>query len=217
MTTSPAPTIIPITRFASWLDSQPVLKRCQVIGVTHSKNVNSKVLHEYLHIILRSENTGKWIRILVERQKEQDQVIIGFWPWVVEQQASAVSSGSSSGSSGPSNKIPLPLLMRHTYFRPSLTLDYVTRAFVYVHNKAPDYTLFKYNCFWYSNAVYMLLRGKRPSTIQWKWIVWRKHFAAMPWTVSVDFSWVLAYTNIDRKAQCVKQPTSLKIRWSTRQ
>jgi hypothetical protein len=176
------PTVIPITRFAAWLDSQPSFRGCEIVGLTHSKNMKSKVLHEYLHIIIHSPHHGRWLRIIAERQTKQDQIIIGFWPWVdgpayPRLSDSTQAFGNSFGSSGGgSDKAPLPLLMRYVAFRPATSFSEVTRILVEVHNQHKKYKLLSWNCFWYADAVFVLLANKATSETTWNWLIYRKHF-----------------------------------------
>ncbi|KAJ2928590.1 hypothetical protein H1R20_g8504, partial [Candolleomyces eurysporus] len=89
-----AVTTVPIVNFLDYLSQNPdPYNDCDVISVTHAKNLDSRVKHEYLHLIIRHRITNRWRRLIAERQNTQDQVIIGFWPWV--------DQGGSASSSGP--------------------------------------------------------------------------------------------------------------------
>jgi hypothetical protein len=98
-------------------------KSCFVRRFTHVKNLESRVLHEYLNVIVEDEATDTWTRLIVERQTEQDQVIVGRWPASKGYHENrkpedcfyhshAVALSSSSSSSGPAGDLPLPLATR---------------------------------------------------------------------------------------------------------
>ncbi|KAK1244423.1 hypothetical protein MKX07_003222 [Trichoderma sp. CBMAI-0711] len=78
---------------------------CFVRRITHVKNLNSSLLHEYLQVILEDAGSSSKdrTRVLTERQTEQDQVIIGRWSFGAKPSGKALmssSSGSSSSGSG---------------------------------------------------------------------------------------------------------------------
>lgn len=163
---------ISVPEFGPYIAQHPVYRSCSVVGMTHAKNANSPVLHEYLHIILR-DRSGRWLRILVERQANQDQVIIGLWPWV----SPGRSLGSSRvGSSSWKDKKPAPLLMRYVPFEPPVSLDYLVQVLLAVHRRRPKYHLLTANCFWYANAVFEVLRGKNKAQ-HFVWYIFKGIFA----------------------------------------
>ncbi|KAJ2928560.1 hypothetical protein H1R20_g8507, partial [Candolleomyces eurysporus] len=93
-------TIVPIVDFLNYLSQNPdPYNDCDVISVTHAKNIDSPVSHEYLHLVIRHQPSNEWRRLLVERQSDRDQVIVGFWPWVQ-------SPDDSSNAPGPSVNQP---------------------------------------------------------------------------------------------------------------
>ncbi|KAF8951873.1 hypothetical protein BDZ97DRAFT_2084047 [Flammula alnicola] len=166
-----SPSVIPVTSFGAYLAQNPNPYRdCDVISVTHSKNLNSPVLHEYLHLIIRHRPSNSWRRLLVERQTNQDQVIVGLWPWVPGRRS---GSSGSSGSSG-NNGLPLPLLMRNLRFN-SVSLQSVASILLHVHRQRPQYHLVNANCFWYADAVFQILGGAPGGSQyhQWPYIAFR--------------------------------------------
>lgn len=158
---------------------------CDVISISHSKNADSYVLHEYIHIIIRHKPTGAWRRLIAERQSHQDQVVIGFWDWVptkgnavpeAEKQPAMPYNGdilqlsSSGGSHEPVE--PLPVLLRNLHFA-SLKLLHVAKVLVEVHNRAKKYSiLWKKHCFWYADAVYCTLRTDPQDRPEIRWEEW---------------------------------------------
>ncbi|KAG5634682.1 hypothetical protein H0H81_001122 [Sphagnurus paluster] len=157
-----SPLAVPVTNFGAYLDQYPkIFRDCDVISVTHSKNLDSPVLHEYLHLIIRHRPSNAWRRLLVERQTHQDQVIIGLWPWVTRQ-----GSGRSSGA-----QLPLPLLMRNLRFV-SLNLQTVAKILLYVHRQRPEYHVVTANCFWYADAVFEILRNAGQSAGNYRYHQW---------------------------------------------
>lgn len=142
--------VIPVTSFIAYIAQKPYCD-CDVISVTHSKDLKSVVLHEYLHLIIRHKPSNAWCRLLVERQTNQDQVIVGYWPWV------PVPAGPvASRSSG--KQLPLPLLMCNLRLK-SLSLQFVANILLAVHRLQPKYHVLFANCFWYAGAVFEILRG----------------------------------------------------------
>ncbi|KIK57130.1 hypothetical protein GYMLUDRAFT_87122 [Collybiopsis luxurians FD-317 M1] len=181
-----------VTELLQYLDGNDNYKDCKVIAVTHSKNMDSLVLHEYLHINIYNEKTRHWRRLIAERQTAQDQVVIGLWPWA---QSSLLSSsagyrGSSSGSSGSSSSSiggdnqPLPLLLRNMTFKPPLSLNLkdVARVLLHIHHKREKYRFYDFNCFWYADLVFTTLRAwGRDSYTEWEWIKYRASALISPW------------------------------------
>lgn len=187
----PSVETISVISFTEYLSKHPdPYADCDVISVTHSKNLNSYVLHEYLHIIIRHRPSNRWRRLLVERQL-QDQVIIGFWPWVAGTDApfsfgisgSSASSGSSSGGG-----VPLPLLMRNLRFD-SLNLQSVAKILLEVHLQHPKYNIITANCYWYSDTVFQIIRGVPGAQYhEWEWIAFRaKPFAPSKAKVGLSY------------------------------
>ncbi|PPR03549.1 hypothetical protein CVT24_007597 [Panaeolus cyanescens] len=173
-------TKVSITKLHDYFRNEGLFDTCDVISVTHSKNLDSKVLHEYLHVIIRNKSTKQWRRLLAERQTNQDQIIVGFWPWVDPkdkttsffEHCTSVSSGGSS--SGGGSKEPLPLLMRSLAFT-SLSLMTVADLLLEVHEKRPKYHLVTANCYWYSDAAFLAIRGVPggAKSTEWNWLTFR--------------------------------------------
>ncbi|KAJ2928563.1 hypothetical protein H1R20_g8508, partial [Candolleomyces eurysporus] len=174
-----AVTTVPIVALLEYLSQNPDYNDSDVISVTHAKNLDSRVKHEYLHLIIRDRTTNRWRRLLAERQTTQDQVIIGFWPWV--------DQGGSASSSGPvasgDLKVPSPLLMRNLYFEP-LDLQSVAKVLLEVHRQKPNYNFFFANCYWYSDAVFQIFKAmaRGMEYRKWSWLVFR----GIPLILSVD-------------------------------
>lgn len=171
---------VPIVNFLDYLSQNPdPYNDCDVISVTHAKNLDSRVKHEYLHLIIRHRTTNRWRRLLAERQNTQDQVIIGFWPWV--------DQGGSASSSGPvalgDLEVPNPLLMRNLRFEP-LNLQSVAKVLLEVHRQKPDYNFFFANCYWYSDAVFQIFKGMARGTqyTKWSWL----SFKGIPLILAFD-------------------------------
>lgn len=57
--------------------SRSLYERCLVKSITHVKNLDSIVSHEYLQFIVEDQDTSFRTRIIAERQTKQDQVILG--------------------------------------------------------------------------------------------------------------------------------------------
>lgn len=103
--TSTEEVVTPQKWYSDLSQNASTYSNCFVRRITHVKNLNSSVLHEYLQVIL--EDTGSSskdrTRVLAERQTEQDQVIIGHWSFGAKPSGKALmssSSGSSSSGSG---------------------------------------------------------------------------------------------------------------------
>ncbi|PPR07879.1 hypothetical protein CVT24_005616 [Panaeolus cyanescens] len=161
-------TTVPVTQLHEYFDKFSLFDRCDVISVTHSKNLRSVVLHEYLHVIIRDKRNNHWLRLLVERQTNQDQVIIGIWPWV-DPETGPLSLVVNS-------KAPLPLLMRNLFFQGTpLSLRTVADVLLNVHDKGPEYHFLSTNCFWHSDAVFKILSAApgAPKLTTYGWLVLR--------------------------------------------
>ncbi|RXW13039.1 hypothetical protein EST38_g12816 [Candolleomyces aberdarensis] len=143
-------TTVPIVNFLDYLSQNPdPYNDCDVISVTHAKNLNSFVKHEYLHLIIRHRPTNRWRRLLAERQRAQDQVIIGFWPWVAK--------GGWADNSGPVA---------------SVDLQSVAKVLLEVHRQKPDYGIVSAHCYWYSDAVFEIFKGmaRGMQYRKWSWL-----------------------------------------------
>ena len=161
---------VSVPQFIDYLNKHAdVYNGCDVLCISHVKNLKSNVLHEYLHIIIRDAARARWRRLLAERQSEQDQVIIGFWPWTALAMLPRGSSSSSSASSRSTDL--LPLIMQNITVHPSsqLWLKDVARVLVEVNREAPSYNVFSKNCFWYADSVFKLLKN-RGEVYKWSWI-----------------------------------------------
>ncbi|KAJ9227406.1 hypothetical protein DTO271D3_1416 [Paecilomyces variotii] len=140
--------------------------RCFVRRITHVKNLNSSVTHEYLQIIL--EDTGSSpksrTRVLAERQQAQDQVIIGRWSYGTSplspssSHTSGTSAGSSFGSSSSSSSssggiLPLPLWSL-TFDDDNLNVVSLANLLRKVTDSLGDYGLIFSNCYVFARTVY---------------------------------------------------------------
>ncbi|KAJ9393958.1 hypothetical protein DTO282F9_9121 [Paecilomyces variotii] len=144
--------------------------RCFVRRITHVKNLNSALAHEYLQIILEdtgSSSEGR-TRVLAERQQKQDQVIIGRWSYGTSplspsssSHLSGTSAGSSFGSSSSSSSssgrilplLPLPLLSL-TFDDDNLNVVSLANLLKEVTDRLRGYDLRTRNCYVFAKTVY---------------------------------------------------------------
>ncbi|GIK06642.1 hypothetical protein Aspvir_002292 [Aspergillus viridinutans] len=189
--------VINVLNWESHITQHPgTYKNCFVRRFTHVKNLESSVLHEYLNVIVEDEATDTWTRLIVERQTDQDQVIVGRWSatkgyhenWKPEDcfyrsHAVAIgSSGSSSGnSSGPAGDLPLPLATR-SFQKGKFGVKELARLLRKTHELHPRYSLAWYNCYWYSYKVFEGVRAISHLSFDdhfWDYFSWR----GKPWRI----------------------------------
>ncbi|KAJ8094939.1 hypothetical protein PM082_010155 [Marasmius tenuissimus] len=197
-------TRVKITEFSDYIRQRPSeYKDCSVITVTHVKDMNNWVLHEYLHVVIWNPHTTSWRRLIAERNDIQDQMCIGEYPWIKsntsspprikETSGSVETSGneaiakvvpfgelplvhtaslvSFSNSSSPGGGDRLPLPMRYVEFgEGSLSLEHMADVLLKVHKSQPKYTWYCYNCYWYCEAIFVIMRRGR----QWKKLKWAR-------------------------------------------
>ena len=159
-------------------------KNCFIRRFTHVKNVGSTLLHEYLNVIVVDESTNKWTRLIVERQTNQDQVIIGRWDtfenydekWKPQDcfyQSYTSSSGSNYSSGGEVKDFPLPLITR-SFEKGCFQLRNLASMLEKFHNQHPKYNLFQWNCYWFSRSIFDGVSIKLKFVDhKWAWFSWR--------------------------------------------
>jgi len=145
-----------------------VYKNCFVRHFTHVKDLDSPVFHEYLNVIVENTSNNSWTRLIVERQREQDQVIVGRWPTLKGYDAKwrpkdcfykpVIALASSSSSSSSSGDLPLPLTTR-SFQKNSCSVKLLARLLKWTHDKHPNYDLLKWNCYWYSYEIFEGVRA----------------------------------------------------------
>lgn len=169
-----SPTFISVTNFRTYLAERPdPYKDCDAVSISHCKDMNSKVLHEYLHLIIRHRPSHSWRRLVIERLRDQDQVIIGRWPWV-----------GKLGDGGCNDQTYLPLIMR-TLRLESVKLHVIAHVLLTVHRHAPKYNLAFANCFWYANAVFEILKRESGGKVtNWPYNGLRYQFWVFNFTVN---------------------------------
>jgi hypothetical protein len=159
---------------------------------THVKNLESPVLHEYLHVILEDSSTDKWTRVIVERQyekivgsKARDQMIVRRWPagkgyaeledlsddfpW--DKMEAPTSSGGSGGKVGD---LPLPLLTR-SFNKEVFNVKLLAWQLLECHKEKQTYDPLRWNCYWYAARVFELHRvsfGHVKDRV-WKFASWK--------------------------------------------
>ncbi|GFF25239.1 hypothetical protein IFM61606_09387 [Aspergillus udagawae] len=186
-------TVINVLNWENHITQNPgTYKDCFVRRFTHVKNLESRVLHEYLNVIVEDEATDTWTRLIVERQTEQDQVIVGRWPaskgyhenWKPEDcfyHSHAVALSSSSSSSGPAGDLPLPLATR-SFQKGKFKVNQLALLLRKTHELHPRYNLPLYNCYWYSYKVFEGVRAISHLSFEdhfWDYFSWR----GKPWRI----------------------------------
>ncbi|KAL6852156.1 hypothetical protein J3F83DRAFT_756753 [Trichoderma novae-zelandiae] len=176
--TSTEEVVTPEKWYSDLSQNASAYSNCFVRRITHVKNLNSDVLHEYLQIILEDTTpTSKdRTRVLAERQTKQDQVIIGRWSFGAKPSAKSLlssssessSSGSSfleragslfrgafSSSSSSSSKGLLPLqLYSLTFDDNNLNVISLAGILRVTSNKMGNYNLLWRNCYVFAKSVY---------------------------------------------------------------
>ena len=157
---------IPVPQFVDYLNKHvDVYKNCDVICISHVKNLESAFLHEYLHVVIRDAAGARWRRLLAERQNDKDQVIIGLWPWTP---LGTLTKGLGGGAVAADDGL-LPLIMRNITIKSGLPLSKVASVLVEVNKQAPKYNVVTKNCFWYAASVFKLLEGYG-QVYNWCWM-----------------------------------------------
>lgn len=120
----------------------------QVLRITHVKDLANWVWHEFLQVIVLDTATKNLLRILVERQPENDTVVVRRWaPW-------------KEGATPPSGGTNYPLALYTVYFDRPVPLSRFSALLKEVHNSKPNYTATQANCFWYALTVYTTSYGR---------------------------------------------------------
>jgi len=138
----------------------------KVLRITHIKNLVSVVWHEYVQVIVRDTSNGKLHRIIVERQTDNDYVIIGMWkPW---------TEGETPSSGDGDPWLPLPLFS--LFFNTPLALSDVANHIRAVRAVHKDYNVLQANCYWFALSLYTNLYASAGGTAtekKWTWWLFR--------------------------------------------
>ncbi|KAH0593319.1 hypothetical protein MHUMG1_09041 [Metarhizium humberi] len=130
-------------------------QHCVVKSLTHVKNLHSELVHEYLQVIVEDTSTGIRTRLLAEREREQDQVIIG--RWVSMHRKSALPYTSKSGLRSTRNAQPdnLPLPLYSLKFTGNkFNVIYLADILKNTTIAGGHYHLLSKNCYWFARTVY---------------------------------------------------------------
>ncbi|KZT55365.1 hypothetical protein CALCODRAFT_510158 [Calocera cornea HHB12733] len=138
--------------------------RFTVVRITHVKDLANWVWHEYIQVIVRDSDTSKLIRLIAERQTDNDHLIIGRWK--------AWKEGDTPPDGDGDTNYPLALLtLEFNNTRPSLeTFVWLLSA---LHDLQPKYNVLTANCYWYALAVYYnLFTWYKNTATERKWTWW---------------------------------------------
>ncbi|KAL1871188.1 hypothetical protein Plec18167_007122 [Paecilomyces lecythidis] len=165
-------------------ENPAVYQNCFVRRITHVKDLNNRVLHEYLQVIVEDKSSKFCTRLIAERLQQRDQVTIGRWKpfdhyqekWSPEDcyyhplELAATSEISSSGSSSSKSLevLPLPLLTR-SLPKDDLSVQRFANILGKAHWEHPDYNFIVYNCYWFSECVYEGVRAFQPTLKDHVW------------------------------------------------
>ena len=163
----PSVTRLYVDNFSDTVKNDPdSFTRFKVLKITHIKNLSSWVWHEYVQVIVRDTSNDKLHRIIVERQIDNDYVIIGMWkPWTE-------GETPSSGDGDP----PLPLPLLSLTFNTPLALSDVAKHIRAVRAVHKAYNVFQANCYWFALSLYTNLYASAGGTAtekKWTWSFYR--------------------------------------------
>jgi hypothetical protein len=179
-----------VLSWESFINQNPAIyQNCFVRRITHVKDLNNTVLHEYLQVIVEDNSSKFCTRLIAERLRPRDQVTIGQWEpfdhyqenWTPEDcyyQPSELAVSSAISSSGSSNKssevLPLPLLTR-SLPKGLLSVQKFAKLLGNAHRERPKYNFPVYNCYWYAECVYEGVRAVQPPLTDYIWkFAWLK-------------------------------------------
>ncbi|KZT55366.1 hypothetical protein CALCODRAFT_556465 [Calocera cornea HHB12733] len=150
--------------------------RFSVVRITHVKDLDSWLWHEYLQIILRDSDNSNLIRIVAERRTDNDHVVIGRWD--------AWREGTTPPNGDGDTDYPLALftLEFHKNRPPLRQFAWLLSA---VHDSCPEYNIVTANCYWYALTVYSSIYSLYWDTAterKWSWWFYR-YFppSIIPW------------------------------------
>ncbi|KAF9532828.1 hypothetical protein CPB83DRAFT_903340 [Crepidotus variabilis] len=133
------------------LQSESNLANARIVRLTHVKNLDSALAHEYLQFILVTKNGRE--RVLVERTDPDQFVFNGQW------KMPGGFFGRGIGWPDPfnlaKNDLPLPLYTLQWEERKGPTFYQFAQICQAVHDKAPEYSLVAgRHCYWFALGVY---------------------------------------------------------------
>ncbi|CCA73920.1 hypothetical protein PIIN_07873 [Serendipita indica DSM 11827] len=137
---------VTVVDFWNALQSNPSAGKTPVIRLTHVKNLDSSLAHEYLQLIIVNDKGRE--RIVVERSKPDRFIFNGEWkmPKIKEHWDPLNSEGTD---------LPLPLYSLEWDQDKAPNLSQITDICKAVHDSAPDYNiLLGKHCYWYALLVY---------------------------------------------------------------
>ncbi|KAJ8060618.1 hypothetical protein OCU04_010928 [Sclerotinia nivalis] len=168
--------------WCSHLSENPeTYKNCVVRSLTHVKNLNSWVEHEYLQVVIERTDTQLRTRIIAERNTEQDQVIIGQWKpmkWSSSSLASATfwtSSSSSSGGNGSvKGELPLPLYSLKLKSDKLKVID-LAKFLKLTTTRGGKYSILRgRHCYWFAMTAYKAIQNSFICSEKlWSFARWR--------------------------------------------
>jgi len=148
-------------------DSKAAFSRFSVVRLTHVKNLDNLVWHEYLQVIVRDSHTSKLTRILAERQVANDHVLTGIWPGWKEGDTPPDGSGDT--------RFPLALFTLEFNSNP-ISLETFVDVLSAVRASKPTYNVVTANCYWFALITYVALYAKYKDTAterRWAWCFYR--------------------------------------------
>ncbi|KAL4256922.1 hypothetical protein AB1N83_011579 [Pleurotus pulmonarius] len=147
--------------------SPSAFARFEVVRITHIKDLANWVWHEYIQVIVRDSTTSSLLRLIAERQTDNDHVIIGMWK--------AWKEGDIPPDGSGDTKLPLALFTLEFNNSP-VPLKRFVEVLCAVRSVEPEYTVYAANCYWYALAVYTSLYAlykKTASERKWAWWFYR--------------------------------------------
>lgn len=131
------------------IQSQPELGQPRIVRLTHVKNIDSYLAHEYVQLIILTKKGRE--RVVVERSKSDRFVFKGQWKMPIGTNGIRLPDPLNWAE----NDLPLPLYSLEWNEQNAPTFQQFTQICKAVHDKAPEYSFWRgKHCYWYALAVY---------------------------------------------------------------
>lgn len=137
------------------VQSQTDVGNSRIVSLTHVKNLDSSLAHEYLQIIMITPKGRE--RVIVERTDPDQFVFNGQW------KKPGGFFGSGIGLPDPFNlaksDLPLPLYSLQWDEQNAPTFYQLAQICKSIHDQFPEYDLLRQkHCYWYALAVYQAMK-----------------------------------------------------------
>ncbi|KAF9532827.1 hypothetical protein CPB83DRAFT_903339 [Crepidotus variabilis] len=137
------------------LQSRPDLASARIVRLSHVKNIDSPLAHEYLQFIIVTNNVRE--RILVERTKADQFVFNG--EWKMPQGNIGIRQRLYNLIHWVRNDLPLPLFTLSWEEANAPTFYQLAQVCQAIHDQAPKYSIPKgKHCYWFAFGVYAAIK-----------------------------------------------------------